>query len=209
MDNPNPNQPPWPPPREPGNTFNPRNTWQEARRRVGSSYGPDPQQRVGDAERSEMADLLGKHYSDGRLDESEFRERLDKAMSAKTRGDLHGLLSDLPPLGQPQAAPPSPPPGRSHRRMRTVVFVLLALVLFTSLGPALWPYHVPWLLFAFLAFLLLRRHRWHRHGPSGWYSGHHGPYGSYPGHHGPSGWGSPPPPPQEYAEGPASRPPWI
>ncbi len=193
-----PNQPP-PPPREAAGTFNPRNTWQEARRRVGGTYGPDPQQRVGDAERSEMADVLGKHYSDGRLDESEFRERLDKAMSAKTRGDLHGLLADLPPVGQQQVASPPPPPRRRHRRMEAVVFVLLAFVLFTSLGAALWPYHVPWLLFAFIAFLLFRRRHWHRHSHyAGWHSGHHGP----------SGWGGPPPPPQ-YGEGPASRPPWI
>lgn len=195
-----PNQPPWPPPppREPGGTFNPRNTWQEARRRVTGSYGPDPDQRIGDAERSEMADVLGKHYSDGRLDESEFRERLDQAMSAKTRGDLSGLLSDLPPLGQTQVVPPPPPP-RAHRRARTLLLVLLGIVFFTSLGSALWPYHVPWLLIALVAFLVLRRHHWHGHGR------HHGWDHD---HHGPARWDNPPPP-QTYAEGGAGRPPWI
>jgi hypothetical protein len=194
-----PNQPP-PPPREPGSTFNPRNTWQEARRRVGGAYGPDLQQRIGDAERSEVADALGKHYSDGRLDESEFRERLDRAMSAKTRGDLSGLLSDLPPLGQPQAASPPPPARRRHRRLEVIGFVALGLVFFSSLGAQLWPYHIPWLFFAFVAFLLLGRgRRWHHHGH---YAGWH------PGQQGPSGWGNPPPPPQ-YGEGPAGRPPWI
>ena len=39
-----------------------------------------------------MADTLSKHYADGRLDETEFKVRLDKAMSAKTRRDLSGLL---------------------------------------------------------------------------------------------------------------------
>ena len=33
---------------------------------------------------------------DGRLDAAEFKERLDQAMSAKTRADLAGLLTDLP-----------------------------------------------------------------------------------------------------------------
>ena len=195
----NPNEPPWPPP--PGATFNPRNTWQEARRRVSGTYGPNPDQRVGDAERSEMADILGKHYSDGRLDENEFRERLDQAMSAKTRRDLSGLLSDLPPLGQPDPVPPPSPRRRSRRPVRTLAVVLLGLVVFTSLGATLWPYHVPWLLIAFVAFLFLRRNHWHRHGR---YSG------GYPGHYHGETWGNqPPPPPPEYHEGPASRPPWI
>lgn len=52
--------------------------------------------RVSDAERAEVADLLGRHYSDGRLDKQEFDERVARAMSAKTRGDLDGLFDDLP-----------------------------------------------------------------------------------------------------------------
>ena len=44
--------------------------------------------RIGDTERAEIAEVLGTHYSDGRLDDQEFRERMDQAMSAKTRGDL-------------------------------------------------------------------------------------------------------------------------
>ena len=51
-----------------------------------------PQMRVSDAERHEIADILSKHFADGRLDDVEFNERLDKAMRAKTRGDLAGLL---------------------------------------------------------------------------------------------------------------------
>lgn len=52
--------------------------------------------RVSDAERGEVADLLSHHYADGRLDSSELEERLGRAMKAKTRGDLAGLLDDLP-----------------------------------------------------------------------------------------------------------------
>jgi Domain of unknown function (DUF1707) len=54
--------------------------------------------RVSDAERAEVADRLGEHYSDGRLDKAEFDERVAHAMSAKTRGDLNGLFDDLPDL---------------------------------------------------------------------------------------------------------------
>jgi hypothetical protein len=54
--------------------------------------------RVSDAERAEVADRLGAHYSDGRLDRAEFDERVARAMSAKTRADLNGLFDDLPDL---------------------------------------------------------------------------------------------------------------
>ena len=53
---------------------------------------PDSTLRVSDAERNAVADKLSRHYADGRLDESEFKERLDAAMSAKTQGDLAGLF---------------------------------------------------------------------------------------------------------------------
>src|SRR5580693_488018 len=72
---------------------------------------PGADMRVGDAERAEIADRLAKHFSDGRLDEAEFGERLDRAMRAKTMADLSGLLSDLP--GEP--GPPQPG-GRRHQR---------------------------------------------------------------------------------------------
>ena len=57
---------------------------------------PGSEMRVGDTERSAIADRLAEHFSDGRLDEAEFNDRLDRAMQAKTMGDLTGLLADLP-----------------------------------------------------------------------------------------------------------------
>lgn len=75
---------------------------------------PGSQMRVGDAERTAIADRLAKHYSDGRLDEAEFNDRLDRAMRAKTMADLTGLLSDLPDA---EAAQPQLPAGRrKHER---------------------------------------------------------------------------------------------
>src|SRR5260370_965845 len=56
--------------------------------------------RVSDAERAEVADRLSKHYSDGRLDQAEFDERVDQAMRAKTQSDLSGLFDDLPSPGE-------------------------------------------------------------------------------------------------------------
>jgi hypothetical protein len=84
--------------------------------RRASGSGAD--MRVGDAERAEIADRLARHFSDGRLDEAEFSERLDRAMRAKTMADLSGLLADLP--GE-DAPPPPQQGGRRHqRKMRKV-----------------------------------------------------------------------------------------
>jgi Domain of unknown function (DUF1707) len=52
--------------------------------------------RVSDAERNSVAELLGQHYADGRLDQAEFDDRVSRTMAAKTRGDLTGLFDDLP-----------------------------------------------------------------------------------------------------------------
>ena len=58
----------------------------------------NPGMRISDADRAEMADHLSKHYGEGRLDQAEFNERLDRAMRAKTQSDLTWLLTDLPGL---------------------------------------------------------------------------------------------------------------
>ena len=83
---------------------------------LGSGYS-DQQMRVSDAERQEVADRLAVHYGDGRLDQAEFDERLGRAMSAKTRADLNGLLDDLP---EPGPAGASGVPDRSRRAGRSV-----------------------------------------------------------------------------------------
>lgn len=63
--------------------------------------------RVGDAERDETAAQLGEHFAAGRLDHAEFAERTEQALSARTRGELDLVLTDLPAL--PVAVPPSTP----------------------------------------------------------------------------------------------------
>ena len=52
--------------------------------------------RVGDAEREAVAAELREHYASGRLTLDELNERVDKAFAATTRGDLNGLMTDLP-----------------------------------------------------------------------------------------------------------------
>ncbi|TMR35935.1 DUF1707 SHOCT-like domain-containing protein, partial [Actinomadura geliboluensis] len=59
--------------------------------------------RVGDAERDAVMVALHDHFAAGRLDRGELDERLDTALTAKTRGDLRTLVEDLPaPTGLPE-----------------------------------------------------------------------------------------------------------
>jgi hypothetical protein len=92
--------------------------------------------RVSDAERNSVAELLGQHYADGRLDQAEFDERISRTMAAKTRGDLTGLFDDLPETGPTGAGPAGPGgpadlagPYRGPRRRGGIVRTLLLLLL--------------------------------------------------------------------------------
>ena len=139
---------------------------------------PDPNIRVSHAERTEVADRLSKHYGDGRLDEEEFNERLDRAMKAKTRADLEGLFDDLPDSEGPpgrQAAPSAPPVVRQPRRpsrLPRIAFLAFVAIVAIMVGQALagplfafpfhatwgigWPFHIPWLLIGVVVFLWYR-----------------------------------------------------
>jgi hypothetical protein len=55
-------------------------------------------QRAGDADRQRVADRLREAVDEGRLNLSEYDERLQRTYAAKTYGDLNGLLDDLPPV---------------------------------------------------------------------------------------------------------------
>jgi hypothetical protein len=52
--------------------------------------------RVSQDEREEVVELLRKHAGDGRLELDELEERVESALSARTRRDLDALLADLP-----------------------------------------------------------------------------------------------------------------
>ncbi len=136
----------------------------------------DPLMRVSDADRAEVADRLAHHYGDGRLDQAELDDRLGRAMSAKTRADLDGLLHDLPDTGVTRMETPAPrrqPPPlrprepRRHHWLRIVLVVVLVLVglrVLGAIGALFWPFGWfwgwmwpgPWLLIALLVFLWLR-----------------------------------------------------
>ncbi|MCU7723252.1 DUF1707 domain-containing protein [Actinoplanes sp. KI2] len=116
--------------------------------------------RAADADRHRVADRLRAALEEGRLDLTEYDERLQGAYAAKTYGDLDRLLADLP-----NAAPvvPSPPPIAAERSdltrawlahvwapwLKTAVWLTVFwLVAFAFAGDAIfyWPAWVlgPW-----------------------------------------------------------------
>ena len=70
------------------------------------STGPIPQ-RLSDAERDEAAEMLRQHFTEGRLDQVEFEQRLGAALTARFAADLVPLFVDLPDP-RPDAAGPAP-----------------------------------------------------------------------------------------------------
>jgi Flp pilus assembly protein TadB len=124
--------------------------------------------RVSDAERAEVSDQLSKHFSDGRLDEATFNERLDQAMRAVTQSDLDGLLADLPPVGPARTGPArtgvAQRPPRHHRLLFLVLVIIIAVVAGQALTRLLWVPLLPWLLIALIAFIWMRHTSRHHHG---------------------------------------------
>ena len=64
--------------------------------------------RVSNEERDAAVTTLGEHLSTGRLDLDEYEERCTRAATARTRGDLEALFTDLP-APHPDLSSASPP----------------------------------------------------------------------------------------------------
>jgi hypothetical protein len=64
---------------------------------------PEDSLRVSDAERDDTIRVLGEHAAVGRLTLDELEQRAGQALTAKTRGDLAVLTTDLPAEGRPTA----------------------------------------------------------------------------------------------------------
>jgi Domain of unknown function (DUF1707) len=135
--------------------------------------------RVSDADRNAVAEQLGAHYADGRLDQAEFDERISRTMAAKTRGDLTGLFDDLPDPG-PAAAPgpggpggpggPQAPYVRPRRRsgaFRSLILLAIVIVLCSTAWHAMnsfFFFNIPWFPIAVIVAIVLfaGRRRHHR-----------------------------------------------
>ena len=152
----------------------------------GSACPANPQMRISDADRAEVADRLSKHYSDGRLDQAEFNERLDRAMNAKTQADLNGLFADLPATDEPDKAAraakavhqPDQRPRNRRPVQRVLGLILITVVAIFAARALMWPFFglfgfaghvlfvpVPWILIAIAAFVCWRYATRHRRRP--------------------------------------------
>lgn len=149
----------------------------------GSAGPANPQMRISDADRAEVADRLSKHYSDGRLDQAEFNERLDRAMNAKTQADLNGLFADLPATDEPDKAAkavrqPDQRPRNRRPVQRVLGLILITVVAIFATRALMWPFFglfgfaghvlfvpVPWILIAIAAFVCWRYATRHRRRP--------------------------------------------
>jgi hypothetical protein len=114
--------------------------------------------RVSDAERNAVAERLSAHYSDGRLDQAEFDERVSRAMAAKTRGDLDGLFDDLPdpePTGASGTGQAIPYRRRHRAAARPVLVVALVIALAIAVGHTVAAIFVPWFWVAVFAVAIV------------------------------------------------------
>lgn len=146
------------------------NASQQWTRRI--RYG-DQHIRVSDAERNAVVERLGQHYADGRLDQAEFDERVNRAMAAKTRGDLAGLFDDLPEVDHP-GTPGAGDPGRATpsyvraRRgpgvFRSIIAVAIVFFLLSVTWHAVTAFYIPWVPIAIILLIavLVGSHHHHR-----------------------------------------------
>jgi hypothetical protein len=75
--------------------------------------GPSPAVRASDRERDAVLQRVQEAFAEGRLDDTEFDQRMRAALTARTHADLDQLLADLPAAPEHRTAPAiSRGPGR-------------------------------------------------------------------------------------------------
>jgi uncharacterized protein len=105
---------------------------------------PPAHLRVTNQDREHVVEHVKAAYSEGRLDKLEFDDRLERAMTARTHGDLMPIMSELyGSSAVPRLAPPAPSaslaeaPPESNERLGASAAHLLALIGFPIVGPLL------------------------------------------------------------------------
>jgi uncharacterized Tic20 family protein len=88
--------------------------------------------RVSDAEREPVVERLQQAYAEGRLDDTQLDLRLHRAMTAKTRGDLGTILSDLDPPARLPGPPVTADPAAEERVFAALAHVLGIVTLFVG-----------------------------------------------------------------------------
>ena len=109
----------------------------------GRDGGPrDRRIRAADADRDATANVLRRHYTEGRLNAQEYDERIERCYAAKTLAELDELFGDLPRV---EAREPEPAHLRhAYRppwRLAVVAPIVIALIVISALTGA----HLFWL----------------------------------------------------------------
>jgi hypothetical protein len=120
---------------------------------------PDPGVRAADTDREATTERLRQNHAEGRIDVTEFQDRLDRTYQARTIGELQQLVNDLPR---------DPQPGRGRGLPLRPLWALpwVGLLLVAVAISAVGGHHHPglWVLIPlfFLARFLFWGHRpWH------------------------------------------------
>src|SRR5205823_1043771 len=108
--------------------------------------------RAGDREREAVGEILRQEHVNGRLDSTEFQERLERCLSAKTYAELDELVADFPNAEAEQDRA-----GRAWRP-RPWPFALVPLAVIAAI--VLSHGHVLWLAFPLLFFFVVRPLVW-------------------------------------------------
>ncbi|WP_327090625.1 DUF1707 and DUF4870 domain-containing protein [Nonomuraea sp. NBC_01738] len=111
----------------------------------GPGQVPHDQLRVTTQDREHVVDHVKAAYAEGRFDKFEFDDRLERAMTARTHGDLMPIMTELygsrPAAHLHEIRPVSSPPRpfekapESNERLGAAASHLLSLIGFPIIGP--------------------------------------------------------------------------
>ncbi|MFE0150468.1 DUF1707 and DUF4870 domain-containing protein [Nonomuraea sp. NPDC059007] len=104
---------------------------------------PQAQLRVTNQDREHVVEHVQAAYAEGRFDKLEFDDRLERAMTARTHGDLMPIMTELygsrPAAHLHRTVAPAPPkhhgPTESNERLGASAAHLLALIGLPIIGP--------------------------------------------------------------------------
>jgi DUF1707 SHOCT-like domain len=127
--------------------------------------GQDPNLRAADADRERIAERLRTGHAEGRIDLSEFGERLERCYEAKTLGELDELVRDLP-REERRDERRSLPWAALWRGAPWVPIAVALIVAFAAAGHRVFWFWLP-LVFLLWRMSWWRRGRWAARGGSG------------------------------------------